>query len=187
MKKILITLLLSVLALTNTQAKDRTNIEACKTYINEAKSFQSTMKSDKLYEQKLAFAKANVVANCGGIVSKKPYKVETFAKGLYKKNTASVNSCKTAITMAKSYDERVNKTPLIASAHKVNIVHNCGTLVAKKAPEFTLFGVVDNSTEKLKERCIASIKKAHKTMGTSADFKNKGDVLRDCGRLHATI
>ena len=187
MKKILITVLLSVLALTNIQAKDRSNIEACKTYINEAQSFQSTMNSDKTSVATLAFYKDNVVAHCGNIAAKMPYKKDFFALQLMKQDNGTVNNCKTAIKMAHTYDNKADKKAFIANAHKINITDNCGTLMAKKAPAFCLFDVVDNSKEDLKKRCIASIKKAHATMGTSADFANKGEVLRNCGRLHASI
>ena len=44
MKKLIITALVATLALINVQAKDLSNVEACKTYINEAKSYQETMK-----------------------------------------------------------------------------------------------------------------------------------------------
>jgi len=187
MKNILITILISIIALTNVQAKDKSSIEACKTYINEAKSFQSTMKSDKISEATFAFYKDNVVAHCGNIAAKMPYKKDFFALQLMKKDRATVNNCKTAIKMAHTYDNKADKIAFISNAHKINITDNCGTLVAKKAPAFCLFDKIDNSKEKLKEKCLTSIEKAHATMGTSADFENKGEVLRNCGRLHATI
>lgn len=187
MKNILITILISIIALTNTQAKDTASIEACKTYINEAKSFQSTMKSDETSEATLAFYKDNVVAHCGSIAAKVPYKKDFFALQLMNKEKATVNNCKTAIKMAHSYDGSANKSPFMANAHKINVVDNCGTLMAKKSPAFCLFDKTDNSKELLKDKCVASIKKAHATMGTSADFENKGEVLKNCGRLHASI
>jgi hypothetical protein len=187
MKNILITVLFTILALTTTQANDTKSIEACKTSINEAKSFQATMKSDKLSEKTFAFNKENVVAHCGSIASKKPYKVESFAKGLYKKDTVSVNNCKTAITMAKSYDERVNKTPFIANAHKVNVIHNCGILVAKKTAEYSFFDVADNGKEDRKGRCIASIKEAHGTTNAETRSEHKSEVIANCGRLQSAI
>jgi len=175
------------MALVNVQAKEVTSIEVCKTYIQEAHSYQSTMKSDKESKATLAFYKDNVVSNCGNIASKMPYTKDFFAQALIKKDIATVNSCKTAIKMAKTYDTSANKTAFITSAHKVNIIDNCGTLAAKKSPAFCFFGKVDNTKENLKDKCVASIEKAHATIGTSADFANKGAVLRDCGRLQATI
>ena len=187
MKKLIITTLLAALALVNVQAKELTKTETCNAYITEAKNYQATMKSDKLSEKTFAFHKDNVVAHCGSIASKMPYKRDFFAKGLIKQETASVNNCKTAITMAKSYDDRVNKTPFMANAHKTNVIHNCGTLVAKKAPEFSFFDVVDNEKEDLKGRCIASIKKAHSTTDTATLATYKSEVVANCGRLQANI
>ena len=186
MKKILLMTFIAILALTNTQAEE-TNVEVCKTYINEAKNFQTTMETNKVSEATLAFYKDQVVAHCGNIASKMSYEKNFFAQALIKKENTTVSNCKLAIKMAKSYDSSANISPFIANAHKINVVDNCGTLMAKKSPAFCLFDKVDNSKEKLKEKCFSSIEKAHATMGTSADFENKGAVLRDCGRLHATI
>ena len=186
MKKLLFIAFIATLGLTNTQAEE-TNVEVCKTYINEAKNFQATMETNKVSEATLAFYKDQVVANCGNIASKMTYEKNFFAQALIKKENTTVGNCKLAINMAKSYDVSANKSPFIANAHKINMVDNCGTLMAKKSPAFCAFGQVDNTKEKLKDKCFASIEKAHATMGTSADFENKGEVLRDCGRLHATI
>lgn len=187
MKKIIIAALVSTLALINVQANEETNIEVCKTYINEAKSFQETMETNKVDEATFAFYKDQVVANCGNIASKLPYEKNFFAQALMKKDTATVNNCKTAIAMAKSYVENDNSSPFIANAHRINVTDNCGTLVAKKAPEFCFFDVVDNSKESLKKRCIASIEKAHATMGTDSALQNKNEVLENCGKLHRSI
>lgn len=187
MKKIIIAALVSTLALINVQANDKTNIEVCKTYINEAKSFQETMETNKIDEATFAFYKDQVVANCGNIASKLPYEKNFFAQALMKKDTATVNNCKTAIAMAHSYVDNDNSSPFIAKAHKVNVIDNCGTLVAKKAPAFCFFDVVDNSKEDLKKRCIASIEKAHATMGTESAIQNKNEVLENCGKLHRSI
>ena len=149
MKKIIMTALVSALALINVQAKDLTSIEACKTYINEAKSYQATMKSDKVSEATLAFYKDNVVAHCGNIVAKMPYKKDFFAQALMKKDETTVSNCKTAIKMAHLYDNSADKSPFITNAHKFNIVDNCGTLVARKAPAFCLYDVADNSKKDL--------------------------------------
>lgn len=186
MKKIIIAALVSTLAFINVQAEE-TNIEICKTYINEAKSFQSTMETNKVDEATFAFYKDKVVAHCGSIVSKAPYKKDFFAQTLMKKDRATVNNCKTAIAMAHSYIENDNSSPFIASAHKINVIDNCGTLVAKKAPAFCSFDVVDNSKESLKARCLASIDKAHATMGTESALQNKNEVLANCGKLHRSI
>ena len=139
------TALVSALALINVQAKDLTSIEACKAYINEAKSYQATMKSDKISESTLAFYKDNVVAHCGNIVAKMPYKKDFFALALMKKDTATVSNCKTAIKMAKSYKNIDDKSDFITQAHKVNVIDSCGTLVAKKAPAFCMYDVAANS------------------------------------------
>ena len=186
MKKILLMLSIAILALTNTQAEE-SNVEVCKTYINEAKSFQETMDTNKVSESTLAFYKDQVVSNCGNIASKMSYEKNFFAQALIKKENATASNCKLAINMAKSYDNNGNNSPFIANAHKINVVDNCGTLMAKKSSAFCLFSKVDNTKENLKDKCVASIDKAHATMGTSSDFKNKGEVLRNCGRLYATI
>ena len=157
MKKIIMTALVSALALINVQAKDLTSIEACKTYINEAKSYQATMKSDKVSEATLAFYKDNVVAHCGNIAAKMPYKKDFFAQALMKKEEATVSNCKIAIKMAQSYDNSADKSPYITNAHKINIVDNCGTLVARKAPSFCLVDVADNSIEDLSGKLQANM------------------------------
>ncbi len=187
MKKIIIAALVSALALINVQANDKTNIAECKIYINEAKSFQETMETNKVDQATFAFYKDKVVAHCGNIASQAPYQKNFFAKALMKKDRATVNNCKTAIAMAHSYAENDNSSPFIAHAHKINITDNCGTLVAKKAPAFCFFDVVDNSKADLKKRCIASIEKAHATMGTESALQNKNEVLTNCGKLHKSI
>ena len=187
MKKLIMTALLSTLALINVQAKDLTSIEACKTYINEAKSYQATMKSDEVSEATLAFYKDNVVAHCGNIVAKMPYKKDFFAQALMKKDDATVNNCKTAIKMAKSYKNIDDRSDFITQAHKVNVVDNCGTLMARKAPSYCEFDVVDNSKEELKGRCLASIKKAHAATDTETRNSYKEEVVANCGRLQAHI
>ncbi len=187
MKKIIITVLVSAIALINVQATEPTNIDMCKTYIKEAKSYQETMKSDVLSEATLAFYKDNVVAHCGNIVAKVPYEANFFALQLMKKDITSVNNCKLAIEMAKSYDNTADKSPFITHAHKINITDNCGTLVAKSPSGNCLFDVVDNSKEGLKERCVASIKKAHAAMGTDAVTAYKKEVVANCGRLRESM
>jgi len=186
MKKTIMIIVTVLLALTNVEAKG-TDVETCKTYIKEAKSFQATMETNKVSEATLAFYKDQVVAHCGNIASKMSYEKNFFAQALMKKENRTVSNCKLAIKMAKSYDSSVNTSPFITNAHKINVIDNCGTLMAKKVPAFCLFEKVDNSKEKLKDKCFASIEKAHVTMGTSADFETKKEVLRDCGRLHATM
>ena len=186
MKKIILTAFIALYSLTTLQAKD-SNIEACKAYIAEAKSFQSTMKHDKVSDATMAFYKDNVVSYCGNIAAKMPYEENFFAKALMKKDTTTVSNCKLAIKMAKSYNASEHTSPFITHAHKVNIADNCGTLVAKKAPAFCLFDVVDNSREDLKEKCLASIDKAHTTMGTNSVANYKAEVVANCGRLQASL
>ena len=186
MKKILIMALVSTLALINVQAEE-TNIEVCKTYINEAKNFQATMETNKVSEATLSFYKDQVVAHCGNIVAKVPYEKNFFAKSLMKKDANTVKSCKMAINMAKSYVESANVSPFITNAHKINVVDNCGTLVAKKEPAYCFFDVVDNSNEDLKSKCLASIEKAHAAMGTEAIASYKQDVITNCGKLQANL
>ncbi|MCF6184829.1 MAG: hypothetical protein L3J56_09455 [Bacteroidales bacterium] len=185
MKNILITVIIATLALVNIQAQDE--IETCKTYISEAKSFQDTMHKDKVSDATLAFYKDKVVAYCGNIASKMPFEKKFFANTLMKKDTTTVSNCKLAIEMAHAYDEGEHTSPFIANAHKVNMADNCGTLVAKKVPAFCLFDVVDNSTEDLKEKCLASIDKAHAAMGTNSVANYKAEVVVNCGRLHASL
>jgi len=182
MKKIIMIALISTLALTTIQAQD-TNIDACKTYINEAKSFQSTMDTSKVSVATFAFYKDKVVAHCGNIAAKVPYERNFFANALMKKDTTTVSNCKLAIKMAKSYVDNDSTTAFMVNAHKVNVADNCGTLVAKKAPAFCLFDVVDNSTEDLQSKCVASIEKAHSA--TSKEVLNtlKDEVVANCGKL----
>ena len=188
MKKLIIAAIVSTLALINVQANDKTNIAECKIYINEAKSFQETMGTNKVDQATFAFYKDQVVANCGNLASQAPYEKNFFAKALIKKDNATVNNCKTAIAMAHSYAENDNSSPFIAHAHKINMVDNCGTLVAKNTPAFCFFDVVDNSrSETLKKRCIASIEKAHAAMGTEAALEQKNEVLANCGKLHRSL
>ena len=186
MKKMIMIALVSTLALINIQAQD-TNIEACKTYINEAKSFQATMDTSKVSVATLAFYKDEVVAFCGDIVAKVPYKKDFFAQTLMKNDTTTVSNCKLAIKMAKSYAHSEHTSAFIANAHKVNVVDNCGALVAKKSPAFCLFDVVDNSTSDLKSKCIASIEKAHAAANKAELNSYKDEVVANCGRLHSSI
>jgi len=186
MKNIIMTALLAVMALTSVQAKD-TNIEACKTYISEANSFQASMDTKKVSEATFAFYKDKVVAHCGNIASKMPFEKNYFANVLMKKDTTTVSNCKLSIKMAKAYNESGEKSAFIASAHKVNIMDNCGTLVAKKVPAFCLFDVVDNSKDDLKVKCLASIDKAHAAMGTKNIATFKKEVVTNCSRLHNSL
>ncbi|MDQ7046893.1 MAG: hypothetical protein Q9M39_04475 [Sulfurovum sp.] len=187
MKKVIIAALVTTLAFINVQAYDKTSVEVCKTYISEAKSFQETMKTNKIDEATFAFYKDQVVANCGSIASKLPYEKSFFALALIEKDKATVTNCKTAIAIAHSYVDNDNSSAFIANAHKINVIDNCGTLVAKKTPAFCLFDVVDNSKESLKDRCLASIEKAHVTMGTKSALQNKNEVLKNCSKLHRSI
>ena len=186
MKKLLMIALIATLGLTNIQAKE-TSIEACKTYINEAKSFQSTMDTSKVAQATFAFYKDQVVANCAGIASKSTYKKDFFSLSFMKKDTTTVANCKLAIDMAKTYVAGKDTSDFIANAHKVNVTDNCGTLVAKKAPAFCLFDLVDNSISDLKDKCIASIEKAHSAKSTEALNTMKDEVVANCGRLHTSI
>ena len=165
----------------------QSDVEVCKTYINEAKTFQETMHKDNVSDATFAFYKDKVVAYCGNIASKMPYEKNFFANELMKKDTTTVSNCKLAINMAKAYDESGHVSPFIAHAHKVNIADNCGTLVAKKAPAFCLFDVVDNSKADLKQKCLASIDKAHAAMGTKNEKPYKDEVIANCGRLQASL
>ena len=142
MKKILITAFIATLALTNAQAQESiigTNVDICKAYIKEAKSFQTTMDTNKVSQATLAFYKDKVVAHCGSIVAVVPYERNFFANALMKKDMTTVSNCKVAINMAKAYDVSIGKSAFIANAHKVNIADNCGTLVAKKSSAFCLY------------------------------------------------
>lgn len=191
MKKILIATLITTMAMINAQA-ETTDIKMCKTFIEKAKTYKETMKDDKVSQATLAFYKDEVVGHCGNIVAKMPYKKNFFAAALMKNDTTSVNNCKVSIKMAKIYEETDNKSFIIAHAHKVNIIDNCGTLVAKKTPAFCFFDVVDNSKEDLKERCLASIEKAHAFTASGhnnveALQSHKDAVVANCGGLQATL
>ena len=191
MKKILITAIIATLAMVTVQA-NTTEVEMCKTFIEKAKTYKSTMKEDKVSQATLAFYKDEVVGHCGSIAAKVPYKKNFFAAELMKSNNATVNNCKLSIKMAKTYADTENKSFIITHAHKVNVIDNCGTLVAKKAPSFCLFDVVDNSKEDMKARCIASIKKAHAftaTINTNPEAlqSHKDAVIANCGSLQTKI
>ncbi len=191
MKKLLIITLMSVLAMVSAQAES-SNVEMCKTFIEKAKSYQSTMKEDKVSQATFAFYKDEVVGHCANIAAKMPYKKDFFAAALMKTDHADVNDCKLSIKMAQAYAETKEKSFIITHAHKVNIADNCGTLVAKKTPSFCLFDVVDNSTEDLKERCIASIQKAHAFTNTintnpTALKAHKDAVIANCGALQTSL
>ena len=187
MKNIIIMTMISILATINVQA-ETTNVETCKTFIEKAKTYQSTMKDDKDSKATLAFYKDEVVGQCGNIASKMTYKKNFFASALMKKDVATVNNCKMLIKMAKNYAESTDQSFIIANAHKVNVVDNCGTLVAKKAPAFCLFDVVDNSKEDMKDRCLASVEKARIFSSTNnKDIElvqsHKDEVRANCGGL----
>lgn len=195
MKKILLVTLIAILAMANVQA-ETTNVEMCKTFIAKAKAYQETMKDDEVSKATLAFYKDEVVGQCGNIASKMSYEKNFFAEALMKKDTTTVNNCKLSIKMAKAYAETTDQSFIITHAHKVNVADNCGTLVAKKASEFCFFDVVqnkkENKKEDLKERCLASIEKAHAY--TASMKKNpetlqshKNEVVANCGKLQANL
>ncbi len=187
MKNLIITAMISILATINVQA-ETSNTEVCKTFIEKAKSYQSTMKQDDVSRMTLAFYKDEVVGHCGNIASKMPYDKNYFANELMKNDTASVYNCKMSIEIAKSYADTNDKSFIIANAHKVNVIDNCGTLMAKKAPVFCNFDVVDNSKEDMKKRCLASVEKAKKFQSTNnKDIElvqsHKDEVRANCGTL----
>jgi len=189
MKKLIIMAMISILATINVQA-ETTNVEMCKTFIEKAKTYQSTMNEDKESKATLAFYKDEVVGQCGNIASKMTYKKNFFAAALMKKDIATVNNCKLSIKMAKTYADTTDKSFIITNAHNVNVIDNCGTLMAKKAPTFCFFDVVDNSKEDLKERCLASVEKAHIFQSTmnkdiEAVQSHKDEVRANCGSLMA--
>jgi hypothetical protein len=144
MKKILIIAIMSTLALVSANA-EATDVEMCKIFINEAKTYQATMKEDKVSKATLAFYKDSVVAHCGNIVAKIPYEKDFFANTLMKKDTGTVNNCKLSIKMAQSYAQTTDKSFIITNAHKINVIDNCGTLVARKTPAFCFYDVAANS------------------------------------------
>lgn len=144
MKKILIIAIMSTLALVSANA-EATDVEMCKTFINEAKAYQEIMKEDDVSKATFAFYKDSVVAHCGNIVAKMPYKKDFFASALMKKDKATVNNCKLSIKMAHSYAETTDKSFIITQAHKINVIDNCGTLVAKKVPSYCFYDVAVNS------------------------------------------
>ena len=182
MKKILIMAIMSTLAMVNVQAAS--NVETCKAFIKEAKSYQSTMNANNVSQATLAFYKDSVVSHCGNIAAKMSFEKNYFVTELMKSENKNVYNCKTSIKMAQAYAETANKSFLITEAHKVNVSDNCGTLVAKKAPAFCLFDVVDSSKDDLKARCIASIEKAHASSNPQA---HKDTVIANCGSLQARI
>ena len=191
MKKILIVTIMSVLTMVTAHAEN-SNVEMCKAFIDEAKTYQSTMKEDKVSQATLAFYKDEVVAHCANIAAKMPYEKNFFASALMKHENASVKDCKLSIKMAQAYANSEENSYIITHAHKVNIADNCGTLVAKKAPTFCLFDVVDNSKEDKKARCLASIEQAHKFQSTinlnpDALQAHKDAVIAHCGSLQSKI
>ena len=138
MKKILIVAIVSLMAMVNLQA-ETSNVEMCKTFIEEAKQYQDTMKNDKLSNATLAFYKDKVVSHCGTIVAKVQYEENFFSKLMVKDTLASVDNCKVSIALAKTYAASDAHNSKVLEAYKENVVDNCGTLVAKKAPAFCLF------------------------------------------------
>ncbi|CAA6803466.1 MAG: Unknown protein [uncultured Sulfurovum sp.] len=186
MKNLFISTLL-LLSINVAQAETNSDIEICKTYINKATTYQSTMKSDPISQATFAFYKDEVVSHCGSIVAKIPFDKNFFVNNLMKTDTKNVENCKLSIKMAKASVEDGNISPFSVHAHKINIIDNCGTLVAKKAPTFCLFDIVDNSKEDLKNRCIASIQKAHADTNPKTLQMHKEDIVANCGKLHSTL
>lgn len=135
MKKIIIMTMLSILATIHVQA-EATDVKMCKAFIEKAKSYQLTMGEDDISKATFSFYKDEVVGHCGSIASKMPYDKNFFVNTLMKKNVVSVNECKMAIKIAKKYVDNTDKSYIITQAHKVNVIDNCGTLVAKKESIF---------------------------------------------------
>lgn len=187
MKNLIITAMITILATINVQA-ETSNVEMCKTFIEKAKSYKSTMKDDQVSRETLAFYKDEVVGHCGSIASKMPYDKKFFANALMKQDNASAYNCKKSISIAKKYAETEDQSFIIAQAHKVNVIDNCGTLMAKKEPVFCFFDVVDNSKEDMKKSCLASVEKARAFSATNnKDIElvqsHKDEVRANCGSL----
>lgn len=138
MKKILTVAIVSLMAMVNLQA-ETSNVEMCKTFIEEAKQYQNTMKDDKISNATLAFYKDKVVSHCGTIVAKVQYEENFFSNLMIKDTFASVDNCKVSIKIAKTYAASDRHNFKVLEAYKENVVDNCGTLVAKKVPAFCLF------------------------------------------------
>lgn len=132
MKNLLTTLIISILAITTNVNAD-TNLEMCKTFVKQAHNYNDTMKNDSASQKALSFYKEKIAAHCGTVVAKPVYEVNYFKQVNAKNMTGTVESCKASIAMAKRYAEhsKFNKSMIIAEAHKVNIIDNCGTLIAK--------------------------------------------------------
>ena len=138
MKKLLMIALLSGIAMADTK------VETCKAFINQAQTYQETMKQDSkentASKMTLAFYKDKVVAHCGNIVAKETYDKNFFANAMMKKTVTTKDNCKLAINMAKEYkNTKTFSSKIIENAHKENIVDNCGTLVSAKSSAFCLF------------------------------------------------
>ena len=138
MKKILTIAMVSFLAMVNLQAETN-SVETCKTFIKEAKQYQDTMKNDKMSNATLAFYKDKVVSHCGTIVAKVQYEENFFSKLMIKDTFATVANCKVSIEIAKTYAASDTHNFKVLEAYKENVVDNCGTLVAKKAPAFCMY------------------------------------------------
>lgn len=132
MKNLLAIIMISILAI-STNVNADTNLEMCKTFVKQAHNYSDTMKNDSGSQKTLSFYREKVVAHCGTVMAKPIYEVNYFTQVSAKSTTGTIESCKASIAMAQSYAEssKYNKSMIIAEAHKVNIVDNCGTLIAK--------------------------------------------------------
>ena len=107
--------------------------------IGSNSQYQNTMKDDKMSNATLAFYKDKVVSHCGTIVAKVQYEENFFSNLMIKDTFASVDNCKVSIEIAKTYAASDTHNFKVLEAYQENVVDNCGTLVAKKAPAFCMY------------------------------------------------
>ena len=141
MKKLLLILLLSTFAMSETvESKLGKYTKICKSYIEEAKAFQSTMTNDELSKQTFEFYKNKVRIHCGTIAAKPKFEKKSFTELMMKSEVKDKEACKLSIDMASKYSKAKNQSSLMIAAHKENIAEKCGTIVAAHVSGFCLYG-----------------------------------------------
>lgn len=149
MKKLIIVALLSTFGMAEslTATKEK-SISICESYINQAKTFEKTMKQDDISKKTLAFYKEKMLVHCGRMTSKTEFEKKSFSELMMKSDQSTVPECRMAIEMASAYSKNKEQSEIIVAAHRENIADNCGSLVASHVSAYCLYGEEDFSTYK---------------------------------------
>jgi len=143
MKKLLLIALLSTFAMSEAvETKLGKYTKICKAYIDEAKTYQSTMGNDPLSKETFEFYKNKVRIHCGTLASKPKFEKKSFTELMMKSDVKDKKACKLAIDMASKYSKGDTQSSLMIAAHKENIADKCGSIMAAHVSNYCLHGEI---------------------------------------------